>query len=185
MTDQEIVDGLIRRDNRITEQFLYRNCRPLLSSIMRLVFRTPVDYDEMVSELYGYLMENDASKLRNFQFKSTLYQWMKVVATRFFIRHRSRLIEDVSSEPLYQQDNESESIDTVRDLSNRLDINRLLAMLPNRRYAQVIENLMLKDREPEEYAAEIGVTVGNLYNIKKRAIAAFAKVASKYYSYGR
>ena len=44
---------------------------------------------------------------------------------------------------------------------------------------------MIEDMEPEKYAAEIGVTVDNLYNIKKRAIAALTRIAIKYYSYGR
>lgn len=44
MTDQEIIQGLIDRDNRVTEQFLYVKCRPLLTSIMRLVFNRPIEY---------------------------------------------------------------------------------------------------------------------------------------------
>lgn len=44
---------------------------------------------------------------------------------------------------------------------------------------------MLDEVEPARYADEIGVSVDNLYNIKKRAIAAFSQIAVKYYSYGR
>ena len=71
MTDQEIIQGLIERDNRVTEEFFYVKCRPLFYSIMKLVFSCEVDYDEMVNELYLYLMDGDASKLRNFQVAAT------------------------------------------------------------------------------------------------------------------
>ena len=61
MTDQEIIQGLIDRDNRVTEQFLYVKCRPLLTAIMRLVFNRPIEYNEIVSELYDYLMADDGA----------------------------------------------------------------------------------------------------------------------------
>ena len=61
----------------------------------------------------------------------------------------------------------------------------MLGMMENKRYADAIRNLVLGDVEPEQYAARIGVTVDNLYNIKKRAMAAFTAVAIKYYGYGK
>ncbi len=185
MTEREIIQGLIDRDNRITEQFFYVKCRPLLTAIMRLVFSYPVDYDEMVGELYEYLMSDDGAKLRRFQYRSSIYQWMKVVATRHFIHKRDSMIEDVSGEPLYDRQDDGETIDTASAVADRIDLRRLLELMDNRRYAETIRRLVIEDMEPEKYAAEIGVTVDNLYNIKKRAIAALTRIAIKYYSYGR
>lgn len=184
MSDQEIVQGLIDRDNKITEQFFFVKCRPLLTAIMRLVFSYPVDYNEMVNELYKYMMSDDAAKLRQFQYRSSIYQWMKVVATRFFIRQRDLMIEDTSKEPLYDKLDEEE-IDTAQTVAMKIDVDSLLALMDNKRYSDTIRRLVLEDVEPEKYAAEIGVTVDNLYNIKKRAIAALMRVAIKYYCYGR
>jgi len=185
MTDREIIDGLIERDNHITEQFFYVKCRPLLTAIMQLVFNYPVEYDEMVSELYSYLMAEDGSKLRQFQFRSSVYQWIKVVATRFFIRHRDSLVTQTSKEQAYDRDEADITVDTASRISDRIDINKMLDMMANRRNAEVIRNLVLDDIEPEKYASQIGVTVENLYNIKKRAINALSQIATKYYSYGR
>ncbi len=184
MTDREIIQGLIDRDNCITEQFLYVKCRPLLTAIMRLVFSYPVEYNEMVSELYDYLMEDDCIRLRQFQYRSTVYQWMKVVATRFFIRHRESLIDDSSKEPLYERHDEDVMVDTAQAVALKIDVTRLLALMENQRYADLLRHLIVRDEEPEKYAESIGVTVGNLYNIKRRAIAAFTRIAIKYYSYG-
>ncbi len=185
MTDREIIQGLIARDNRVTEQFFYVKCRPLLTAIMRLVFSYPVEYDEMVSELYDYLMADDCIKLRQFQYRSTVYQWMKIVATRFFIRHRNTMIENTSKEPPYEYENGDEVIDTVNIISDKMDVAKLLQLMENQRYADTIRNLILDDKQPEQYALELGVTVDNLYNIKKRAMAALTRIAIKYYGYGR
>lgn len=63
MTDQEIVASLIRRDPQATARFFFNDCRPLFLSVIRRVFGTQaVDYDEIISELYVLLMENDAKK---------------------------------------------------------------------------------------------------------------------------
>lgn len=185
MTDQEIVQGLLERNNRITRRFFYVKARPLLLAVIRLVFPYQVDYDEVVAELYAYLMEDDAAKLRQFQFRSSLYQWLKVVATRFFIRRRENVIENTSRDVLYKQVRPEKGADSVADLSDRMDVEQMLAMMENRRYADAIRNLVLRDADPAAYAAAIGVSVANLYNIKTRAMAAFTRIALKYYSYGK
>ena len=185
MTDQEIIKGLIDRDNLITEQFFYVRCRPLLTAIMRLVFSYPVEYNEMVSELYDYIMADDGLKLRQFQYRSSVYQWLKVVATRFFIRHRDSMIENSSKEPPYGREADGEVIDTVNIISDKIDVAKLLQLMENKRYADAIRNMVLNDMEPEQYALQIGVSVDNLYNIKKRAMTALSRIAIKYYGYGR
>lgn len=185
MSDQEIIQGLIARDNSVTEQFFYVKCRPLLTAIMRLMLSYPVEYDEMVSELYDYLMADDCIKLRQFQYRSSVYQWMKVVATRFFIRHRNTMIENTSNESHYEREADDAVIDTVNTISDKMDVANLLQLMDNQRYADAIRNLVLNDKEPERYALEIGVTVDNLYNIKKRAMTALTRIAIKYYGYGR
>lgn len=185
MTDREIIQGLIDRDNHITDHFFYAKCRPLLTAIMRLVFSYPVDYNEMVSELYNYLMEDDGIKLRQFQYRSTIYQWMKVVATRFFIRKRALMIENASKELPYEKPEDDVMVDAAQIVAQKIDVARMLSMIENQRYADVLRHLILQDEEPEKYAESIGVSVDNLYNIKRRAIAAISRIAIKYYSYGR
>lgn len=185
MTDAEIINGLIGRDNDITEQFFYVKCRPLLTAVMRLVFKGKVDYNEMVSELYDYLMEDDCKKLRQFQHRSSIYQWIKVVATRFFIHRRNAMIEDVSKEPRFGHGADDEAVDTANVIGDKIDVANLLQLMDNQRYADAIRNLVLADMDPERYASQIGVTVDNLYNIKKRAMTALTRIALKHYGYGQ
>ena len=175
MTDLEIIQGLIAKDNRVTEEFFFEKCRPLFCSIMKKVFDYEVEYDEMVNELYVYLMENDAIKLRNFEYRSSVYQWLKVLAIRFFINKRGRMIEDTSQETPY--DGCQQTADTEQDMTAEGDMERLFDNMPNKRYVYVIRRLILEDCEPVELAKEMNITTANLYNIKRRSIAQLTRIA--------
>lgn len=179
MTDREIVSFLIAREPKVTAQFFFKDCRPLLLSVIRRVFGTQiVDYDEVISEIYILLMENDAKKLRSFKFESTLYQWLKTIAIRhcLLLKNKATVIDNESQEPLINSGREFSSTESSQA---RIDMETLLRQMKNQRYALVIRLLMIDDRTPEEVARQLCVTVDNLYNIKRRAIQALAEVALK------
>ena len=177
---QIIIAKLIEKDETVTRHFFFEKCRPLFVSIINNVFSYPVDYDEFVNELYLHIMEDDAARLRQFEGRSSIYQWLKVVAIRFFIVKRKRMIEDASKEPLLHQCGSKLGEEPEQySKETRIDMQKLLSRLNNSRYLYVIRRLVLQDAEPEEVAKELGVTVPNLYNIKKRAIAALTKIALK------
>ena len=171
MTDREIIEGLIALDARITQEFFFGQCRPLLCSIIGLVFNGGVDYDELVNELYLYLMENDAARLRGFQYRCSVHQWIKVLAIRYFIKRQDRVIDDVSHEPPYHHE------DSDEDSHASEDLERLFELMPNKRYVMVIRRLVLADEDTEQLAREMNITAANLYNIKQRAMAQLARVA--------
>ncbi|MBO7270536.1 MAG: sigma-70 family RNA polymerase sigma factor [Bacteroidales bacterium] len=174
MTDQQIKAAVVERDEKVTRQFFFKDCRPLFASIIRHVFSYKVDYDEFVNEFYLYLMENEAHRLRQFQGRSSIYQWMKVVAIRYFVAKRDSMIDMEPREPL---SNEPEaSYDKSGAISAAIDVRRLLGMMPNKRHVYVLQRLLLDDAEPKEVAEELQVTVDNLYNIKKRAMAALTQM---------
>ena len=103
MSDKEIVESLINHDERVTAQFFFKDCRPLFMSIIRRVFRAQiVDYNEIISEIYILIMENDAKRLRQFHFESTLYQWLKTTAIRHCLKLKAqtKVIDNESKEPL-------------------------------------------------------------------------------------
>ena len=180
ITDQYIVDALIAHDDKITRQFFFSSCRQLFLSIIRNVFPYEVDYDEFVNEFYLYLMENDAHRLRQFQGRSSIYQWLKVVAIRYFVAKRDNMIEMQSNkESSYEKLTQNQTIDTEKSITAKMDIEHLFSLMPNKRYVQVIKRLVLDDAEPQIVANELQVNIDNLYNIKKRAIAAITEVALK------
>lgn len=177
ISDKQIIDALIARDERVTWQFFFGSCRPLFLSIIRNVFSYEVDYDEFVNEFYLYLMENDAYRLRQFEGRSSIYQWLKVIAIRYFIAKRDRMIDMQSDETLLDSAKQNKAIDTEGSTQAKIDIERLLSQMSNRRYVYVIRRLVLHDADPNVVAKELMVNVDNLYNIKKRAIAALTEIA--------
>lgn len=179
MTDQQIIEALIARDERVTKQFFFGNCRPLFLSIIRYVFSYEVDYDEFVNEFYLHLMENDAYRLRQFQGRSTIYQWMKVIAIRYFIAKRDGMIDNESKDALLDSVVQNETVDGEKKITAKIDIEHLFSLIPNKRYVYVIRRLVLQEAEPKVVAQELRTNVDNLYNIKKRAIAALTEIALK------
>lgn len=179
MTDREIVNSLIAHDSKVTAQFFFTDCRPLFNSVIRRVFGAQiVDYDEIISELYILLMENDAKKLRSFKFESTLYQWLKTIAIRhcLLLKSKAKVIDNESQEPL---GNSGKPQSCTECSQAKMDIETLLRQMRNLRYALVIRMLIIEDMQPADVAQKLSVTVDNLYNIKRRAIAALADVALK------
>ena len=175
MTDQEIIQGLINRDNRVTEDFFFVQCRPLFIRIMQNVFDYNVEYDEMVNELYVYLMEDDAIKLRQFQYRSSVYQWLKILAIRFFIKKRAKMIDGRNQETPY--DGCNQIVATESNTSANGDLERLFEAMPNKRFVHVIRRLILEDMNPDMLAEEMGITTANLYNIKRRAMVLLTRAA--------
>ena len=180
MTDQKIIEALIARDEQVTRLFFFKNCRPLFMSIIRNVFSYEVDYDEFVNEFYLHLMKNDAHSLRQFQGRSTIYQWIKVVAIRYFIAKRDNMIDmDPDDNLLKNEVVEEENGAGETAINARMDIEHLFSLMTNKRYVHAIRRLVLEEAEPKEVARELMTNVDNLYNIKKRAIAALTEIALK------
>ena len=173
MTDKEIVEGLIARDENITRKFFFVKCRPLMYNIIGRVFAYDVDYDELINELYVHLMENDAARLRSFSYSSSVFQWIKTVAIRFFQQKRDRIIENESKDSLYRD----EQYDPYGRLVLTLDVKTLIADVTNARYRWVLQKVLFEDVSPEDLAEMMNVTVANFYNIKKRAMNALVCAA--------
>lgn len=177
MTDKQIIDALIARDEIETEEFFYKNCRPLFLSIIRNVFSYQVDYDEFVNEFYLYLMENDSYRLRQFEGRSSIYQWLKVIAIRYFIAKRDKMLDKPSEETLIDKASKTISENTEKRITAKVDIAHLLRIMPNRRYEYVLRRLVLQDADPKVVAKELCTNVDNLYVVKKRAIASLTELA--------
>ncbi len=176
MSDKELIKQLVSRNPVVTRQFFFRDCKPLFVSIIGKVFSYEVDYDEFVNELYLYLMENDGARLKQFEGRSSIYQWLKVVAVRYFVSKKSKMIENRSDGSLLEEAEQVASTGGDRSVA-RMDICRLFKYMTNKRQVYVIKRLVIDDAEPEKVAAELHVNVDNLYNIKKRAIDALTRIA--------
>lgn len=168
--DKDIVQAILQGDKEAERYLLVDLCNSMLSYIVFHVFNGKADKDELVSELYLYISENNWEKLHKFQFKCKLTTWLSIVATRYFIKKRDALIENDSQESLIEQNERNRGgYNPSSYVDRRMDVRSAILMMRNERYRMVITELDLKDRKPEELAIQMEVTVDNLYNIHKRA----------------
>ena len=206
LTDQEIIERLIARDNEVTRWFFYTKCQPLLNKILFYIFDNKTEYAEIVSMVYEDLMRNDAKKLRQFQFRSTLTQYVKVVANNLALQKKDEVIENASKDYLYEQRGGQDGVvngssdnslaasggeaavneeyflsgyDSMSRQQAQMDLENLFSKMRNERYVLVLRKLMIEGMEPSEVAEEMKVTVDNLYNIKRRAMKELTHVALK------
>ncbi len=180
MTDLEIKDAIVDHNELVTRQFFFKDCKRLFMSIIRKIFPYEVDYDEFVNEFYIYLMEDDAYRMRQFDGRGSIYQWLKVTAIRYFTSQRDRMIDmqpkktPTDKDPLTEEPEDDMNMNLA---STDLDV--LLSYMPTKRSAYVIRRILIDDAKPQDVAKELGVSVDNLYNIKKRAIDALTMIALK------
>lgn len=172
--DHQLVAGLISNDVEIIRYVFYVRCNKLFHFIINSVFDSRVSQNELIGELFLYLANNDWSKVRIFDFRSSFYTWLSVVAVRFFQKKRDILLEIALPETLisYMRE-EKEGI--TKDYDS-FELRSAIKNMSNPRYREAITQLDLKDREPKEVAASLGITVANLYNLHRRAIISLRNI---------
>lgn len=154
-------------DEEIIVGFFYGELKGTLETIRHRVFGGRVEYDEMVSELYIFLARDDWRRVRTFEARNgcSLKTWLSTVAWRFFVGHRRRftsLPEECLEEcPCY----------TSR--ADGMDVRMVLKAMPNHRYAEAVNLLVLRGYEAKEVAVLWHTNVSNVYNIRHRAIDQF------------
>jgi DNA-directed RNA polymerase specialized sigma24 family protein len=172
LSDKEFIDAMLSNDRVAIRLFFFEKCTPVFAYITRHVFNYQVNKNELINELYLYLQHDDWHKLRQFDYRSKLTTWVSVVAVRFFQKKRAGLIENETSEMLLAEKLEYQDEQIYR----KLDVEGLMNRLSSKRYRMVIHRLILKDEEPQELAAEMGITVDNLYNVKRRALQQMGEI---------
>jgi len=170
--DLRFITSLKEGDEAGMREFFYEELRPLLVQIRMRLFYDAVPYAELVDELYIHLASDGWRRLDTFSARhdSRLRTWVSQVAWRLFGAMREAI---VPTEALGSIAPEEEPESTTANLQAVLDVRNTLARMPNRRYAEVLDLLLLKGYAPKEAAEKLGITVDNLYNVKHRAINQF------------
>lgn len=163
-------------DSQVCHQFFYKEIGGILHKIRMEVFGGNVDFDELVSELYIYLSQDNWSKLDGFDGKNgcRLRSWMIPVAWRYFMSIRERLLKSENF-----GNNSGAFEDSARDdlrIQIAIDVNAVLSRMPNRRYAEIIRLLLIEDYAAQDVADMLDMRVENVYNLKHRAITRFVEL---------
>ena len=170
LSDRELVALLLANDQEAVEYVFFYRCNGMFAHIVHNVFQSQGKKEELISEFYIYLSENDWSRLRQFEFKSALNTWLTVIAVRFFRKKRISQTKLVVVEPqliVETQKNEVDDYDILHELS-RLELYKAIDQLskPRERYALLAD---LTGKSAEEIASDMGCTVSAVYNLTKKA----------------
>lgn len=194
MTSEErrIINGLLAGDNKTTKVFFFTKCRPMFNSMIHNVFRDKADYDELVNELYVFLMENDGRRLRSFgkgeaedndqNTAFALIKWLKTTAWRYFASKAERE-QSIEERRKFVKDEDGETVDVeIEDKSQKdpginIDAKIYFDMIDVERYREVLKKYFVEGLEPDVISEQLGISKENLYNIKKRAINRLQQVA--------
>ena len=190
LSDQEIVERLIAKDNDITRKFFWEKCSGLFNHIIYNLYDShPQKHllkDDLTQRLYTYLMDDDAHVLRSFSFSCSLLTWLRQVAYRFFERNLSKAKKEKEAEARVVAHFDEELVLDNQAEETREAVRRVLDAMPNQEMAYILKRKFLDGCEFDSMAFELGKTKANLYVIKQRAIKMFIdtyyKLESKDYA---
>lgn len=176
LTDIDYINGLKTADQKTTYRFFYELCGYILYDIRSTLLQGRVEFDDMVNELYVYLSDRNWHKLDTFAALNgcRLSSWMIPLSWRFFLQRRAYLLGmsvDNSMEVGKVKDDYMDEF----DIEVLLEVEQTFAVMPNKKYVQVLRWLLIDGYNPDEVAVRLHTRVSNVYNIKHRAVVQFIK----------
>lgn len=180
LTDQEVVNAILRRDVRVTRLYFYEKCYPLFKSRFDKYYTDCDSCLEFINEIYVYLMMPSSRTgkcyLSTFGFGCRFEHWLKIVVENYcyqLFKKKLDVIDD-SNVDCDRKLPETSSINV--DNLNRADVNVLLNLMKNKRYRDLIRYRYVEEKTNEETAELLGMSMDNYYNKHKLAKEQFTNV---------
>ena len=175
--DAQLVAELLAGNEGALHYVFYDHFNPLLKmNAYKAAGTKQVEYDDLVQELYLYLSNNDWEKLRKYNPERPFINWFSVVSYRFFKDFSCSMIDLSNQIPISNMNDHQTAFMSNGTIGTiMMDIKHAISKLKPPRDSEILEALLLRDEEPETVAKRHNVTVDNLYNIKRRAIAKLIK----------
>jgi RNA polymerase sigma factor (sigma-70 family) len=175
--DAQLVAELLAGNEGALHYVFYDHFNPLLKmNAYKAAGTKQVEYDDLVQELYLYLSNNDWEKLRKYNPERPFINWFSVVSYRFFKDFSCSMIDLSNQIPISNMNDHQTAFMSNGTIGTiMMDIKLAISKLEPPRDREIIEALLIRDEKPETVAKQHNVTVDNLYNIKRRAIAKLIK----------
>ena len=185
LTDEEIVRAILNRDARITRLYLYEKCYPLFKARYDKYYTDCETCVEFINQIYLLLMtprkSTGMSPLQTFGFRCTLTMWLKIISENYCKQLFKIKIDFSDSEKVlgdrFRTNDDSLDLDFRSIYSS--DVKRVLEMMPNIRYRNLIELRYVEEKTNEETAMALEMTMDNYYNKHKLAKAQFCNILRK------
>ena len=181
--DAQMVAEVISGNDGAIKYIFYENYTGLLySNYCKKAKTYGVCFDDLVQELYLYLSGEDWKILRRYNpSKYPFANWFSVVSYRFFKDYVRSMIEPDGNVPIDDMNDHNPGL-ASRSIMDTLimDIKEILRGFRPPRDREVLEAFLIRDEEPETVASRLGVTVDNIYNIKRRALLRLREMLKDY-----
>lgn len=168
-SDAQMVAALMRDDEAAVCYVFYDHYDLLLRHNARKACQgRTVDYDDLRQELYLYLCADNWRRLRRYDPQMPFECWFSVVSYRFFKDYTKGM---VVSDEMPQNDEVPSIADQEFSTIAGIDLRDALARVESLRDRDILRALLIDDEDPAAVAVRHDITVDNLYNVKRRAIA--------------
>jgi DNA-directed RNA polymerase specialized sigma24 family protein len=171
LPDDRLVSLLLRNDKEAIVYCFYQKFMPTFQYHLFKLGVEKKQMDDMVDEFYLYLQENGWRRLQTFNGSVSLSTWISVVSYRFFKNYKHTKIESngvVTIDDKWEQ-RAGDWVQTV-DAGIAVDVENAMAEIRNERDRDIARQLLVEDREPQEVAKSMDVSVDYLYTIKNRVV---------------
>lgn len=197
--DLRIAQALLRKDEATSKSFWYKDCYPLFLSIFKNYETGCLDCLEFMNEIYLLVLTPSPStgrcQLENYKGESSLKTWLKTVCLFYCYRQHKLALLTPKFEPCTDNsefsDTEGDRNDAIFgstqiDFSDieRNDVLTIIGMMPNRRYARLIELRHVEMLSDSDTAEALGMTLANYYNKHRLAKEQFKNIYRKEADYG-
>lgn len=191
--DIEIAKALINRDNLITKKYLYIQCYPLFKSIFDKYYTDCDTCKDFIDEMYLVVLspskKTGKCQMENFRGESTLAKWLKTACLFYCYEKFEKRIPIVnivsSNDEDVDLDANDRFIDKINSTNidfssiNRADVEKILSLMPNVRYRNIIRLHYLEEKSNEETAEALGMSMDNYYNKHKLAKEQYIRIWRK------
>lgn len=171
--DAQLVSAVMAGDEGATRYLFYDHYTALLrKNYNKTVGNLPVQFDDLVQELYLFFRENDWEKLKKYDPAEDFICWFSTVSFRFF--------KDCCKKKFYSSTDFTDDIpnydkrESYFDWENSelmRDLRRVLPFFQPPRDREIIEATVIRDESISEVAQRYNLTENNLSTIKRRALA--------------
>jgi RNA polymerase sigma factor (sigma-70 family) len=168
LSDRDLVERICTDDPEAAEELLLRRCGRAIAWLSR-----QYSYEDLLGHLYLHLREGNWRRLRTWRGDSPIVRWVEQVAVRICRRkvkdsRRFVSLEDggygLLEEPGWRPD--EQWLRTVE----RVRLLEAIEQLDAQRDRLVLLAAYFEGKDPDDIAAELGITRGNVDVIKHRAL---------------
>ncbi len=180
LNDKELIATITQGDEQAIAYLLIEKCGSRLKYLTSCKFRTlQIEFEELVSELYIALSEQDWKALRDFAGQNRsgqpcrLENYISIIASRRLYKKMDQAVKEIDwILPLYEDDDPQIPDEAAEREQLVSDVLQAIMAMKSPIERAVLLSYKIEGREVHEVAAMLNISPGNVYTHCSRALTA-------------